>query len=81
MKLFRRTYGFWDQAMRFCPPIKDLGITIPKKGPVRVKLTAGGAAAQGAPESSLHVTLGAGARCTNGSMTLRRKTKSRAVYP
>jgi hypothetical protein len=43
MKVYRRTYGFWDQKMKVCPPIEDVGLG----SPVDVTLSAGAQCALG----------------------------------
>jgi hypothetical protein len=40
-KLFRRTYGFFDQTMTLCPPIKCLSLALPTTGQARATIIAG----------------------------------------
>ena len=80
-KLFRRNFGFFDQRLTICPPIKCVKLAFPKNGPPRVTVIAGGVQPGGSLLSPAEITLSAGGQCTTGSMTLRQKGKRGAVFP
>jgi uncharacterized repeat protein (TIGR01451 family) len=81
MKLYKRTFGFWDQKMKLCPPIKDFTLALPTKGTDHLKIVASGMASSTVVGTPLDVTVGMGGQCTAGTMTLRRKSATRAVFP
>jgi hypothetical protein len=80
-KLFRRNFGFFDQRITICPPIKCLKLVLPKNGPPRVTIIAGRVAPGSALLSPVQITLSAGGQCTAGPMSLRPKGKRGAVFP
>ncbi len=81
MKLYGRTFGFWDQLVRICPPIKDFTLSLPRKGHDRIKIRAVGPAMQSFVGTPLDVTVSMGGQCTAGTLTLTRKSPARAVFP
>jgi uncharacterized repeat protein (TIGR01451 family) len=81
MRLYRRVYGFWDQRLRLCPPLKDMSLALPKQNPSRLYLLAAGVAPQTLLAGPIDVAVGAGGRCAAGSFTLRRKNGATAVSP
>jgi hypothetical protein len=80
-KLFRRSFGFFDQRSTICTPVKCVKFTLPKNGPPRVTIIAGGVQPGSALLSPVQVTLSAGGQCTTGPLTLRPKGKNGAVFP
>ena len=80
-KLFRRSFGFFDQHLTICPPIKCVKLAFPKNGPPRVTVIAGGVQPGGSLLSPVEITLSAGGQCTTGSLSLRPKGKHGAVFP
>jgi hypothetical protein len=80
-RLFRRSFGFFDQHMMLCPPIKCVKFALPKNGPPRVTIIAGRVGPSSALLSPAQITLGADGQCATGSLTLRPKGKHGAVFP
>src|SRR5262249_15973038 len=80
-KLFRRMFGFFDQRMTLCPPIKGISLALPTNSQPQATIVAGRVAPSSALLSPLEVTLGAAQQCATGSLTLRPKGKGGAVFP
>ena len=54
---------------------------LPKKGTDSLQIVAAGTASQSFVGTPLDVTVGMGGQCTSGTMTLRQKSATRAVFP
>lgn len=81
-KLFRRSFGFFDQSMTLCPPIKCVSFSLPRKGPAHVTIIAGRVKPGSALVSPLQITISAADQCTAGPLTLHPKTRGHgAVFP
>src|SRR5262249_36800732 len=80
-RLFRRTFGFFDQKMTLCPPIKCLSFALPKTGPAHVTIIAGHVKPGSPLLSPLQITLGADNQCAAGPLSLRQKANGREVFP
>ena len=68
-RLFRRTFGFFDQALAICPPIKCLCLALPRNGQTSASMTAG----RGKPDSPMlsptKITISMGGQCASGPVT------------
>jgi hypothetical protein len=80
-KLFQHTFGFFDQSITVCPPIKCLSFALPKKGQPRMTITAGGVQPGSPLVSPLEITVSAANQCAAGPLTLQPKATSRVVFP
>jgi hypothetical protein len=79
-KLFQHTFGFFDQSLTLCPPIKCLSFAVPKHGRPHMTITAGGVQA-GSPLSPLEITVSAAGQCAAGALTLQPKAEGPVVFP
>jgi len=80
-KLFKRTFGFFDQKMTLCPPIKCLSIAVPKKGQPRATIIVGRVKPGGPMLSPLQITISADNQCAAGPLTLQPKAHGGAGFP
>jgi hypothetical protein len=80
-KLFQHTFGFFDQSLTLCPPIKCLSFAVPKKGQPRMTITAGGVQSGSPLLSPLEITVSAVDECAAGPLTLQPKAAGRVVFP
>ncbi len=80
-KLFKRTFGFFDQKMTLCPPIKCLSISVPKKGQPRATIIVGRVKPGGPMLTPLQITISANNQCAAGPLTLQPKAHGRAAFP
>jgi uncharacterized repeat protein (TIGR01451 family) len=79
-KLFRHTYGFFDQKMTVCPTVRCVKLALPKKGTERAAIIVGKATAT-TVQSPLDITISAGELCAQGQLSMRERAKGRAVFP
>jgi hypothetical protein len=56
-KLFHQTYGFFDQTMTLCPPIRCVRILVPKHGPAKATLILGRVGPGGPLLSPMEITM------------------------
>ena len=80
-RLFRQTFGFFDQKRTLCPPIKGLSLALPSKGQPRATIVAGRVEPGSALLSPLEITLRAADQCAAGPLTLRPTAHGGAVFP
>jgi hypothetical protein len=80
-KLFQHTFGFFDQSVTLCPPIKCLSLALPKKGQPRMTITAGRVQPGSPLLSPLEITVSAADQCATGPLTLQPKAHGRVVFP
>jgi hypothetical protein len=80
-KLFQHTFGFFDQSVTLCPPIKCLSFALPKKGQPRMTIIAGRVQPGGPLLSPLEITVSAGDQCAAGPLTLQSKATGQVVFP
>ena len=77
MRLFRKTFGFWDQLARICPPIVDIRLNRTSNG-AGISITAPHFDLSQLTGPDLTVTVRIGGGCATGTAPLRR-TKSRSA--
>jgi uncharacterized repeat protein (TIGR01451 family) len=80
-KLFHQTYGFFDQRMTLCPPVRCVRIVVPKHGPAKVTLILGRVKPGGPLLQPMEITLDAGNQCVSGQLSLQPKGKRGASFP
>jgi uncharacterized repeat protein (TIGR01451 family) len=80
-KLFHHTYGFFDQKMTLCPPLKCVRLVVPKGGPVNTIVILGRVKPGNPLLSPVEVTIDAGNQCVSGQLTLQPKGKRGAGFP
>jgi uncharacterized repeat protein (TIGR01451 family) len=80
-KLFSRHFGFFDQKMTHCPPIRCVRLVVPKQGPARATIIVGRVKPGSPMLSPLDITMRADNQCAAGSLTLQPKRKGGAVFP
>jgi hypothetical protein len=68
-RLFRRTFGFFDQALAICPPIRCLCLTLPQNGQTRASMIAGGVRPDSPLLSPTEITISIGGQCASGPVT------------
>jgi Right handed beta helix region len=79
-KLFQHTFGFFDQQMTVCPPIKCLSLTLPKKGQTRATITMAGMTPSPLL-SPLEITFNVDDQCAAGPLSMQQKATRRRVFP
>jgi hypothetical protein len=80
-KLFHQTYGFFDQTMTLCPPIRCVRIVVPKHGPAKATVILGRVKPGGPLLSPMQITIDAGSQCVSGQLSLQPKGKRGAGFP
>jgi large repetitive protein len=80
-RLFRHTFGFFDQRITLCPPIKCLSFALPKHGPAHVTIIAGRVQPDSPLLAPLAITLSAADQCAAGPLTLHPKPHGGALFP
>ncbi len=80
-KLFHQTYGFFDQKMTLCPPLKCVRLIVPKSGPAKAIVILGRVKPGGPLLSPTEITIEAGNQCVSGQLTLQPKGKRGAGFP
>ncbi len=80
-KLFRNTFGFYDQKRSVCPPVSCVRLALPKNRPPRATIIAGGVERDGLLSSMLEITMSSGKQCVSGQLGLRPKGKRGGVFP
>jgi hypothetical protein len=80
-RLFGQTFGFFDQKMTLCPPLRCVKLTLPKKGPAKATVIVGRVKPGSTLLTPAEVTIEAGNQCASGQLTLRPKGKRGAVFP
>jgi hypothetical protein len=79
--LFQHAFGFFDQSLTICPPIKCLRLALPKNGQPRMSITAGGVKPGSPLPSPLEITVSAAGQCEAGPLTLQPKATGGVVLP
>ena len=79
-KLFHQTYGFFDQKMTLCPPIRCVRLVIPKNGPAKTTVILGRVKPGSPLLMPLEITLEAGNQCVSGPLSLQPKGKLGAGF-
>ncbi len=79
--LFRKSYGFFDQKMTVCPPIRCVKLTMPKKGPPRATIIAGRVKPGSQLLSPLQITISADDQCAAGAVTIQSSARGRRAKP
>ena len=77
-RLFKKTFGFWDQLARICPPIDDIRLSQRRTGAGIVISSPHFDATQ--LSGSLMMTVRVGGSCASSTVQLRRVRK-RIVFP
>jgi len=80
-KLFHQTYGFFDQKMTLCQPIRCVRLVIPKNGPAKTTVILGRVKPGSPLLMPLEITLEAGNQCVSGPLSLQPKGKLGAGFP
>ena len=80
-KLFHQTYGFFDQKMTLCPPLKCVRLIVPKSGPAKAIVILGRVKPGGPLLSPTEITIEAGNQCVSGQLSLHPKGKRGAGFP
>ena len=80
MRLYRRTFGFWDQLVRVCPPVKDFRLKLPKRGQAQLIISAARLGAGIWLQAPVEFTMQAGNQCAQGQLTIR-STPRGAKFP
>jgi hypothetical protein len=80
-KLFHQTYGFFDQMMTLCPPLKCVRLVVPKKGPGKAIVILGRVKPGEPLLSTVKITIDTGNQCVSGQLTLHPKGKRGAGFP
>jgi large repetitive protein len=80
-RLFGQTFGFFDQKMTLCPPLRCVKLAVPKNGQARATVIVGRVKPGSPLLSSAEVTIDAGSQCASGQLTLHPKGKRGAVFP
>jgi hypothetical protein len=75
--LFQHTFGFYDQQVTVCPPIKCMRLVLPKKGQPRAIINAVGVQPGSPLLSPLEITLNMDDQCAAGPLSLQQKASSR----
>ena len=73
--LFRRTFGFFDQAQTLCPPIECLCLDLRRKGPTGAKITAAGVTPESPLLSPVQITISVDGQCASGPPTLQSNAR------
>src|SRR4029077_11594191 len=68
-KLFRNTYGFFDQKRTVCPPISCVRLVLPRNGPARATIIAGPVRRGDPLSSKLEVTVSSSQQCPSGQLS------------
>ncbi len=81
-RLFQRTFGYFDQKMTICPPLRCLSLALPRKGQPRTTIIVG-RVKPGSPflVPPLEITLSADDQCAAGPVSLQQKAHGRMVFP
>jgi hypothetical protein len=80
-KLFRHTFGFFDQELTVCPPIKCMSLSLPENGRPAATITAAGAKPGSPLLSPLEMRLSMDDQCAAGPLSLQQKVRGRRVFP
>src|SRR5262249_45045103 len=70
-KLFQHTFGFFDQRLTVCPPIKCMSLSLSNKGQTGATITAAGVKPGSELLSPLEVTLNMDDQCAAGPLSLQ----------
>src|SRR5262249_17593705 len=80
-KLFQHTFGFFDQRLTVCPPIKCMSLSLSNKGQTGATITAAGVKPGSELLSPLEVTLNMDDQCAAGPLSLQQKVRGRRGFP
>ncbi len=80
-KLFHQTYGFFDQRMTLCPPIKCVRLVVPRTGPAKATVILGRMKPGSPLLSPVEITIDTGSQCAAGRLSLQPKGKHGAGLP
>lgn len=67
-RLFRRTFGFFDQAHTLCPPLQCLCLNLRPSGPTGATITAGGVTPDSPLLSPVQITITIDGQCASGPL-------------
>jgi len=76
-KLFQHTFGFFDQRLTVCPPIKCMSLSLSNKGQTGATITAAGVQPGSPLLSPLEITLSMDDQCAAGPLSLQQKASGR----
>jgi hypothetical protein len=79
MKLTRKSFGFWDQLVRYCPPLKDAELARRRNGNATFALR--GSQPVSLRSAALTTAVQSGDRCAVGGVVLRPARSGALVYP
>ncbi len=81
MRLFKKTFGFWDQLGRICPPIIDTRLSQKRTGGAGIVISSPHFDATQLVGSNLALTVRVGGSCATSTVQLRRVRNGRIVFP
>ena len=80
MRLFKKTFGFWDQLGRICPPIIDTRLSQKRTG-AGIVISSPHFDATQLVGSNLALTVRVGGSCATSTVQLRRVHNGRILFP